>query len=205
MEYTSIDLSRIKTIVLHNRSDVRKHHIHSVLANTHLQYTLFDCIVDPTYLRSGIRSLIHIYSELLERSEFEPVLMLEDDVNITDAYMNTISIPANADCVYLGLSACVSGGHPTWKDIDINLVKITNMLSLHAYVITSERWLRVLLDCMKKTLDNITYWDIPVAQQMKNYTIYGYKKPFFYQDSAVGGQQGPTKITFEDIRSRVIF
>jgi len=201
----SIDLSMIQTIVLHNRSDVRKHHIQSVLANTRLQYTLFDCIVDPTYLRSGIRSLIQIYSDLLTRPQFEPVLMLEDDVNITDAYNDTITIPVNADCVFLGLSACRSGAHPTWVEIDERIVKITDMLSLHAYVITSERWLRVLLDCMAKTLENITYWDIPVAQQMKHYTIYGYKNPFFYQDSAVGGQQGPTKITFEDIRSSVIF
>ena len=205
MECTTLDLSTIRTIVLHNRSDMRKNHMKSVLANTRLQYTLFDCIVDQTYLQSGILSLIHIYSDLLKRSQFEPVLMLEDDVNITDAYTNTMHVPAHADCVFLGLSACVSGEHPTWVEIDDTIVKITDMLSLHAYVITSERWLRVLLDCMKKTLINITYWDIPVAQQMKHYNIYGYKKPFFYQDSAVGGQQGPTKITFEDIRMRVIF
>ena len=125
-----------------------------------MKYYIFECIPDKCHITSGIRSLIHIYKGLLCRPSFEPVLMLEDDVNITDAYINNIEIPNNADCVYLGLSNCFVpyGDRPSvpWANVEnSNLVKIADMLSTHSYLICSEKWIRVLLECMEKILHNV--------------------------------------------------
>jgi hypothetical protein len=208
--YKSIDLSKIQTIILHTQIASRKDHIHNVLKNSNLQFTLFNCIVDTDRSRSEIRSIIQICSDLLARLSFEPILFLQDNINITEAFANIIKIPNDSDCVYLGLSKCCSGPSysPTVPWIDIQgdtLVKITDMLSTHAFLVTSEKWLHELLKTMQDTLDKSINYDIPIAHKMKDYNIYGFKKPMFYQDATVGGQQGPTKITFSDIEDKVLF
>lgn len=205
--YETLDLSTIRTIVLHNRTERRKNHISSVLNATKLDYTLFESFPRESGLISGIDSLIHIFSELLIRPDFTPVLMLEDDVNITSAFKHIIQIPKNADCVYLGLADCYStyNCYPRYKWVSINdeLVHIKDMLSTHAYVITSKRWLEVLLECMTSLKKSPYSYDIPIARKMNEYNVYGFKQPFFYQDAKIGGQQAPTKITIDDISERV--
>jgi hypothetical protein len=205
-----LDLSKIKTIVLHNRTTDRKNHITSILNKTSLQYTIFDSFPRDSHLLSGIDSLIHIYSDLLSKP-FEPVLLLEDDVNITDNFKTCIEIP-EGDCVYLGLSDCFCSftynSHTNipkhkWISINEEIVQIRDMLSLHAYVITSRQWLEVLLDCMKCIRENPYNFDIPVARKMIDYKIYAFKYPFFYQDKIVGGQEPQTKITIDDIADKV--
>lgn len=204
IEFIEIDLTKIKTIVLHNRTEQRRNHITSVLDKTSLDYSIFDSFPN-SYLISAIDSLIHIYKELLSKP-FEPVLLLEDDVNTTDHFKSIIQVP-KGDCVYLGLSTCWSSfGHSPsypWVSINEELVQIKDMMSLHAYVITSKRWLEVLLECIIQLKEAPTYFDIPVARKMIDYKVYAFKYPFFYQDGSVGGQQGPTKITIEDIADKV--
>jgi len=201
-----LDLAKIKTIVLHNRTTVRRNHITSVLDKTTLQYTIFDSFPRDSGLLSGLDSLIHIYSDLLSKP-FEPVLMLEDDVNTTEHFKTIIEIP-EGDCVYLGLASCYCShtNTPKYKWISINeeLVQLTDMLSLHAYVITSKQWLEVLLDCMKSIRDNPYSFDIPVARKMIDYKVYAFKYPFFYQDGRAGGQEAQTKITIVDIADSVL-
>jgi hypothetical protein len=175
-----------------------------------LNYKLFDCVPDKNKKLSGIKSLIEIYSDLLKRPHFEPVLILEDDVMITDSFRSTVEIPEDADCVYLGLADIYSSftNIPTVSWIHVNhdkLVRITDMLTTHAYIICSETWLRILLKSMQEILENPTHYDIPIAQKMKDYVIYAYKKPYFYQYGPAGGLDFPTDITLNDISSRVFF
>lgn len=205
IEFIEIDLSKIKTIVLHNRTDQRRNHITSVLDKTSLDYSIFDGLPRDSGLRSCIDSLIYIYTELLSKP-FEPVLMLEDDVNTTEHFKSIIKVP-NGDCVYLGLSTCWSSfchlpNHP-WVSINEELLQIKDMLSAHAYVITSKRWLELLLNIMNDLKDKIEFPDIYIARKMIDYKVYAFKYPFFYQDGSVGGQETPTKITIEDIADRV--
>jgi hypothetical protein len=203
LTYRTLELSSIKTIVLHNRSNIRRDHINSILGAKNLDYRLFDCVQNLPYLQSGIQSMIQILSELLDRPSFEPVLFLEDDVMSTDVYTNTIEVPTDADSVYIGLSNYYSsfGSRPTVPWIDINndkLVQITDMLSLHAFVIMSERWIHVLLACMNDVLKDPISWDIPVARKLKEYAVYGFKQPLFYQYGPMGGQEGGTMVTLDD-------
>jgi len=206
LEFIEINLSTIKTIVLHNKTTQRKNHITSVLDKTTLNYSIFDCLPGG-YLVSAIDSLICIYKDLLSKP-FEPVLLLEDDVNITDRFKTILQVP-KGDCVYLGLSTCWSsfGRSPSYSWVSINeeIVQIKDMLSTHAYVITSKEWLEVLLECMVKLKKAPTYYDIPIARKMINYKVYAFKYPFFYQDGSVGGQQAPTKITIHDIADKVYY
>jgi len=210
--YETIDLTKIQTIILHNRSKVRNDHMTKIMNKTGLNYSIFSSFPRKSGLVSGIDSLIHIFKELLERIEFHPVLMLEDDVNTTEQFKQIINIPINSDCIYLGLSNCFSTPNgrvhcykPQTKWIPINdeIVKISDMLSTHAYVITSKKWLEVLLKCMTDIASNPYSFDIPVAREMKHYNIYAFKHPFFFQDKTVGGQEKPTRITIEDISSAV--
>jgi hypothetical protein len=207
-DYVSIDLTKIRTIVLHNRTAIRRDHMNAVCKKSGLNHVLYECIPDESKLMSGIRTINKILSEMEERETFEPFLFLEDDVSTTEQFTHVISVPANADCVYLGLADCYSSytAIPThkWRNKDEKLVQIRDMLSLHAFVVTSKTWLLVLISVFKDMLSDPICYDIPVARMHHLHTIYGFKNPFFYQDGHVGGQEGPTKITFDLIRDRVL-
>ena len=217
-DYIDIDLKKLKTIILHGGRGDRKIHISSVMNQTGLDYILYDCIPNKSGLYSGILSLNKILLELAEKDTFEPFLFLEDDINITNRFTSTISIPVDSDCIYLGLSKCFCSysynGHtysPThkWVIKDANLVKISDMLSTHAFLVTSKKWLLALVDIFNKLVVDVEQccavsYDIPVARIQHKFNVYGFKNPFFYQDLCVGGQQEPTKITLNDIYNNVI-
>jgi len=212
-KYKDFDLKKLKTVVLHNRSEHRKNHMNTLLDSLGLDYTLYDCIIHENNIYSGILTINKILLELDQQEIFEPFLFLEDDVNITDSFSSIISTPVDADCVYLGLSECFSNDvinyyqhSPSrkWTIIDEKLVKIADMLSTHAFVVTSKIYLSELLSIFKELLINPTHYDIPVARIQHKFNVYGFKNPLFYQYGHVGGQEGATKITLDKIYDRVM-
>jgi len=208
IKYKTLDLTKIDTIVLHNRSEIRRNHIETIMMGKKINYRLFPCLKHKDRYISAILSIIHIFKEASKKPIFEPFMFLEDDVNLNADFNIEITYPEDADCIYLGLSR----GFSTFKDyprykwtvIDDNLVKIGDMLSTHAFVVTSVKWLNKIIELMTDTLDNPTNYDIPIARIQHKFNIYGLKRPFFYQDSKVGGQERPTRITFDNIKHIVL-
>lgn len=204
-----INLQHLETIILHNPTNVtRREKLDTLLSKLGFNYRFVKAINNEGAIRSGAKTLAGIFSELLIRDEFKPVIILEDDVNITPWYTSTeVNVPDDADGYYLGVSICSARSNQElyqygvpWEDTtDTSCVKIQNMLSMHAYIITSKRWLIHLLRCMMIGTIAGTHFDIPVARNMHKYNIYSLRKPMFYQDKSVGGQQEPTLVTFDNI------
>jgi hypothetical protein len=134
---------------------------------------------------------------LIESMKYDsPVMIFEDDANITKDYYNELDIPDDADAVWLGTSIC--GLIDNWyehrlydiifnKKPDIvgeykDLYKVHNMLSAHAVLFISRDYRIEMINYLKYCVNDITPPDIIFAKTMKDFNIYACKKPMFFQD-----------------------
>jgi hypothetical protein len=125
----------------------------------------------------------------------EPILIVEDDINITHWYLEklnqgiNIDIPENADAVYLGLYRY--GIHPTKDGLypqvaslsnkNPEIVQIFNMLSGHAIIYKSKKYKEDIIR-MFRDENNKQNNDVILARNLNRFNIYAYKKPIFFQD-----------------------
>lgn len=203
-----VDLRQVKIVVLHtkNRED-RAQHVRQQLDAKGLTYAFHVSTPEPGHYVGCCKGFASLYERHLldceRRGKFEPILILENDVSIGEGFDYRIPVPHNSDAVYLGLSRC--GLHRTNNhdspamdvepiDIHRGLVRIKNMLSAHAVLITSTRFLLYCLRCTVAALARMTAPDVFIARNMSSYNVYAVKIPAFYQDIKVGGQQGPTRV-----------
>jgi hypothetical protein len=126
----------------------------------------------------------------------QPVIIFEDDANYTEYYNNIVEIPNDTDAVWLGTSmyGLVKGWEhmsirdgiylttPTKVDEYKNFYKVENMLSAHAVLYISERYITNMINYFKYCINQYIAPDIIFAATMKDYNIYACKQPMFYQD-----------------------
>ncbi len=146
-----------------------------------------------------------------------PVLVFEDDVEPTEWFWNNdtdtykynpiITVPDNADAVYVGTSCWGQHGFQaygesaewTWPEEPIkfyerdnshgfqyggrsDLVRVTNMTALHALVIINPEY---LLECRKyqeMCVKNGWWYDATHSQRLKHWNVYAITYPYFYQE-----------------------
>jgi hypothetical protein len=116
-----------------------------------------------------------------------PLLVVEDDIAWTG--IETVSIPADADCMYVGFS--VFAGHHE-RDINSgscivnsmcdNIHRVINMLSTHAIIYISKRFKEATIDCLKKASESGYNTDVMMSRILKNFNVYINNSPIFYQD-----------------------
>ncbi len=126
--------------------------------------------------------------------ENKPSLILEDDVNSTEWYKESIVIPDDADAVYLG--TCLNGLHPDWKKRDANhaccsnpiilsktdeFYRISGMLTTHAILYVTDKYKKHCIDIIEQD-DGRNHCDVLMASRMQDFNVYACKKPIFYQD-----------------------
>mgnify|MGYP006267847971 CR=1 FL=1 len=177
----------------------------------HMEKTLFDldheCYTgfSDQGRKSGTLGMLNILKKRLSQP-FRPFLLLEDDCSRTQWFRYEIPVPDNSDAVYLGLS--VYGIHPiipqgypnliSYTQTDNHeLVRLQNMLSLHAVVYLSKQWTEMCLECFEKTFNNEPGsgefdFDILICRNIPRFNVYALKEPLFYQDSKVGGLEAAT-------------
>lgn len=110
-----------------------------------------------------------------------PALILEDDVAINkDIFFPEIEVPDDCDAFYLGTSH--GDNHYSAVSVGNGICKIKNMLSAHAILYTSDRYINDIVtngpryvEEQKKPFDVYTY------QIQQRYNIYSFPAPFFYQ------------------------
>jgi hypothetical protein len=120
----------------------------------------------------------------------EPILVLEDDVEIFGT--TEFTIPINTDAIYLGLSQCAS--HPTenynvyyaqFEPYSDSQVKVKNMLSAHAILYISktykEKVIKVLEGCINSSDRYVS--DMEVSRIQKDFNVYANKIPIFFQSN----------------------
>jgi len=129
-----------------------------------------------------------------------PFLLLEDDIEFTDFFIDEINIPDTTDAFYLGLSSRGSHqynnydvGSSKFKNYSETLLKIENMLSAHAILYINPNYIQHLRNLL---ITKPTYYnDVIMSQIQTNYNIYCFKNSYFYQSLKFDGHEDATKIT----------
>lgn len=148
--------------------------------------------------------------QALSRQPFAPFLILEDDSLPVKRGKVNITIPKESDAVYLGISsagAALSGceykhvwqGNFYSATDTRNIVRLYNMLSLHAVLVTSERYARNYQRCCVEACVRGEPVDVFTALTHRHYDVYGFRDPFFYQAESLGGQEKATVGPLEGI------
>jgi len=120
--------------------------------------------------------------DALQSSE-TPVLILEDDAQVTEDYREEIDIPHGADAIYLGWST--ANKSMTVKSFSENLVKVTGLAAAHAILYLSKRF----KDFAENTIRRAIYeeqvpLDVALAYFQKDFNVYAVRKPYFIQSNA---------------------
>jgi hypothetical protein len=122
-----------------------------------------------------------------------PFVLVEDDIS-TKRWDPIIEIPDDSDAFYLGISGwgrmnAHSGPFVQWEKISDDIVRTYNMLSGHAILYVSDRY----VDLAKRICYHAGYniedhVDIGFAEVQRWHNVYAFDDPYFYQTSSGGNQ-----------------
>ena len=123
----------------------------------------------------------------------KPFVLMEDDVAVK-RWEPIIDIPDESDAFYLGISGwgrmnSHSGPFVQWEEYNEDIVRIYNMLSGHAIMYISDRY----IDLAKRIAYHAGYniedhVDIGFAEVQRWHNVYAFDDPYFYQTSSGGNQ-----------------
>ncbi len=126
-----------------------------------------------------------------------PFIILEDDATPFD-YDPIISIPDDTDALYLGISSwgrmnSHSGPFVQWdyyfKEVDINLLRVYNMLGTHSILYLNSEYISVCEKIAYHQHNINEHVDIGFTDVQKYYNVYAFDQPLFYQTSSNGTNQ----------------
>ena len=130
---------------------------------------------------------------------FEPFAIFEDDVKKYREFPSTIEIPDDADILYIGSSVWgMTFGTQShlfsvcFKNVNKDIIRVYNMLSLHGIIICSMRGLLAMQKCILEDLFKNRGYDISIAQMQPHINAYALKNPLVYQYGKIGGQEKST-------------
>jgi hypothetical protein len=152
---------------------------------------------------SGFSRMIDLAVSKQKNGEpFQPFGLFEDDVKKYREFPDSIEIPDDADLLYIGISSCGINDFSHcydifYKNVDENIVRVFNMLSLHGIIICSIRGLLNIQKCLMEAYFKNEIWDIYTARTQPYINAYALRVPLIYQCSELGGQEAPTKVQFD--------
>ena len=179
--------------------------------------TYFDPKLNPSIrkAKSGATGFTHILDlackNQITNKPFQPFVIFEDDVKKYRAFPPNIVIPDNSDIFYIGLSqwgmtdqrAGVNNS-VCYQNINKDIIRIYNMLSLHGIIICSNRGLLAIQKCMLEGFFQNKIWDIYTAQIQPYINAYALREPLVYQYGKLGGEELYTKIDYKKLNNKII-
>jgi len=145
---------------------------------------------------------------------FTPFIVLHDIVALEHTLPTRIECPNNADCIYLGMSRLSANiNYTNWQDgveseniqNSHSIVKINNMLSSHAYIVYSLKWVQNIIECLNMEDKHGKTLDLYIASKMPVCNVYALRYPLFYQDRTVGGSEDYTRVTFDNVQKLCMY
>jgi hypothetical protein len=191
------DLRSVRVVVIVSQSspkyDARKRRMESLL--TGFQATFHTSGNDYPYCLA--RANIQIMKDHLDRPT-QPLLILEDDVGWNG--QTTIHCPADADLMYLGLSAlgvdryankhddawCTGLDSRISPTADAGVVRVRNSLTTHAVLYLNPDVLRILIPLFQYMVNNpepLIVLDVALARLQPLFKTYGCNPPVFWQST----------------------
>ena len=188
-----IDLKRINSLWIGGINKNRELKIKSLLDRLEYNHKQIPAVISNGF-NGNTQSTKNAIEESIKYNE--PVIIFEDDANITEHYNNEIDVPEDADAVWLGTS--IYGLVNNWESMSLrdgiyltqpkktgeynNFYKVENMLSLHAVVFITNKYKQSMFNYLEYLINKQTAPDIITAETMKYFNIYACKKPMFFQD-----------------------
>jgi GR25 family glycosyltransferase involved in LPS biosynthesis len=112
-----------------------------------------------------------------------PLLILEDDAQVTEDYREEIDIPHGADAIYLGWST--ANKKMTVKNFSEHLVKVTGLAAAHAILYLSKRYKDFAEGAIKIAIyEEQVPLDVALAYFQKDFNVYAVRRPYFIQSDA---------------------
>jgi len=124
-----------------------------------------------------------------------PLLILEDDIGVSESFTPVIEAPGDADAVYLG--GTIFGaielvdyvgftGAIAADEVNGELLRVYNLLSTHAILYVTERFKAAAAEAtMHAIVDRDWEHDKAMARLQETYTVYAWRRPMFYQAAAL--------------------
>ena len=203
-----INLSTTKYYFLTcDTNGTRKQHVADIFKNYYI--TEVNPILGIDRFKSGASGFLNMIDLALRNQDrtlpFQPFIMFEDDVSKYREFPDNIDIPNDADICYVGLSKC--GTHKDtefcnklyMKEINNDIVRVYNMLSLHGIMICSVLGATAIQKAMMEAYIKNIAWDLPIAYIQPYYNVYALKVPLVYQDARFGGCENETKFELSTI------
>jgi len=130
-----------------------------------------------------------LQKEKFNEKLFSPFIIIEEDCEINTDFDEIVDIPDDADALYIGISAWgrymnYSGPLNHINVINNKISRIFNMLSTHAIMYISKRYIDICSVAAEYALKTNTDVDIAFAEIQKMYNVYAVNNPFFYQKSS---------------------
>jgi hypothetical protein len=139
-------------------------------------------------------ALSHLRALRLSRPGL-PLLILEDDIGVTESFTPLIDIPDDADAVYLGgtifgaidlvdyvgFTDSVAG-----DEINEQLIRVYNLLSTHAILYVTDRFKAAAEAAIVHALADLDWeHDKAMAKLQETFAVYAWRRPMFYQAAAL--------------------
>lgn len=159
-------------------------------------------------------TFVEIFKKELNNNE--PFIIVEDDINLWNIY-ESIEIPDTFSLLYLGVSKwayphvlptiylqnrphILEHSSYTVNSYNDELVSVKAMTSAHAILYNSRNFMKEFIDLFEEKgtrgiVGDLIYSALLWTNQDK-YTAYALKKPMFFQDGTIGGQESVTKLLY---------
>lgn len=189
MSDLTLDLRACRTVALNLPEDARRREsVTQVCADAGLNLALVDGVrASPG--RTGC-ALSHLRA-LRAYAEARPLLVLEDDVRLTEDFRPEIRYPADADALYLGISnyGAIEPVDYTGftnlvlaDDVDGQWVRVFNLLGAHAILYLSDRFRAAAMESIVESLADLDWaHDRGLARIQGRFKVYALRRPMFYQ------------------------
>jgi hypothetical protein len=132
------------------------------------------------------------HSQLLQKiidEDIYPALVLEDDIEVFQNFIEEIECPDDADAMYLGVSCYGYNHDKSSKGLKISELgdsyhRMHNMLARHAIIHFNKEYDRVSIDLMNNFISNPEEYiagDVTLSSMHPRYKVYAQNIPLFYQ------------------------
>jgi hypothetical protein len=190
-----IDFENLKIVCISLKSSDERRSNFKQMANrlNFKNWSFYDGIVSSDHIEGCAMSQINV---LKENMDDNPVLIVEDDIQETEFYKNTIDLSdiTDMDALYLGYSNWAA--HPIRAQMSLlsgpstfvkikEYYKITNVTSAHAIIYISKKYKQACADGALNYLTDPTgnrHCDVVYAKLQNEYNVFATPKHFFYQN-----------------------
>jgi hypothetical protein len=193
-----LDLRNCETMALSLPEEVgRRQSVTAVCECLGLSWRLIDAIkCAPGHVGCGLSHL----RALRMSTRGRPLVILEDDVEVSEFFSPVIDLPADADAVYLGASVYgaidivdyVGFTQMLAADfVDDDLLRVYNLLSTHAILYLTDRFKQAAVESILSSLvDHDWEHDKGMAKLQETFTVYALRRPMFFQAARLQTSRG---------------